>query len=260
MPSKTDPEKQAFLSLLVNVYHATVRDRAKRDRERKATNKRRKETTRSLPVLPTDTSTPKRTSELKLSKIDQISLPPNSPSHSKIHLLDTYSLEPAAGEWVGSSRWPLYHTPTGRLTGFLRERQRLCGVRERQRPRKPPWKPPYTSPSCAPVTVHRAEQQNIISCKVAKREIAVENKVADEKKEEGDEEEEDKEEEEKNESDDTYSTSWSDASEDEDRTQDRGEREERDGALHTSSRGCSVRQILLEGAEMRQKAFALKER
>ena len=58
------------------------------------------------------------------------------------HLLDLH-LEDTSG------RWHLYHTPTGRLTGFLRERQRRSH-KETGQTTQPPWKPPYASPTHGP--------------------------------------------------------------------------------------------------------------
>lgn len=64
------------------------------------------------------------------------------------HLLD---LELEDEEKIGGGKWHLYHTPTGRLTGFLRERQKYNCVEQKEPGRKSPWKPPYTSPMHGPM-------------------------------------------------------------------------------------------------------------
>ncbi|CAI7990139.1 hypothetical protein GBAR_LOCUS428 [Geodia barretti] len=72
----------------------------------------------------------------------------NGPPATILPLLDSCSLEVEGG--VG--RWHLYHTHTGRLTGFLRERQRLSSRRgQDKRHLQPPWRPPYTSPARTPL-------------------------------------------------------------------------------------------------------------
>ena len=46
-------------------------------------------------------------------------------------------------------RWRLYHTQTGRITGYLREKQQLSSAESKRSNDKPPWKPPWVSPSDA---------------------------------------------------------------------------------------------------------------
>ena len=54
-------------------------------------------------------------------------------------------------EKAGGGKWHLYHTPTGRLTGFLRERQKYNCTEQKEPDRNSPWKPPYTSPMHGPM-------------------------------------------------------------------------------------------------------------
>ena len=68
-------------------------------------------------------------------------------------LVDVCSLE--RGESAVGERWHLYHTHTGRLTGFLRERQRLRDRRLGKNNLQPPWRPPYTSHSRSPLAEDR---------------------------------------------------------------------------------------------------------
>ena len=49
-------------------------------------------------------------------------------------------------EQEDSGRWHLYHTPTGRLTGYLRERQKYSLAAQEESNKRSPWLPPSTSP------------------------------------------------------------------------------------------------------------------
>ena len=49
-------------------------------------------------------------------------------------------------EQEDSGRWHLYHTPTGRLTGYLRERQKYSRAAQEESNKRSPWLPPSTSP------------------------------------------------------------------------------------------------------------------
>ena len=60
-----------------------------------------------------------------------------------------YLLQQSSGDNVEGCSWHLYHTPTGRLTGFLRERDKLKH-RENCLSPEVPWRPPYTSPVHGP--------------------------------------------------------------------------------------------------------------
>ena len=57
-----------------------------------------------------------------------------------------------------AGRWPLYQTPTGRVTGSLRERQSCVPVRRGDR-RGAPWRPPYVSPR-SPTPESRRERSS----------------------------------------------------------------------------------------------------
>ena len=74
------------------------------------------------------------------------------------HLLDELKCPERDGEIGG--RWYLYHTPTGRLTGFLRERQRLSPRKQGHHQWQAPWKPPYTSPVHGPEVGERQHPLN----------------------------------------------------------------------------------------------------
>lgn len=63
------------------------------------------------------------------------------------HLLDLELKD----EEKADGKWHLYHTPTGRLTGFLRERHKYNCAEQKEPGRKSPWKPPYTSPMHGPM-------------------------------------------------------------------------------------------------------------
>ena len=56
------------------------------------------------------------------------------------------------GDETTNGRWHLYHTQTGRLTGFLRQRQKYKLRDELNQSHRFPWKPPYTSPVHGPQT------------------------------------------------------------------------------------------------------------
>ena len=236
------PEISTFALLL-------VRDREKRDRERAGTRRRQIQTKTQREAVDsplTDACTPTlNTSGTEQAETEKL-LCSSHPTATRPlqHLLDTLPLE---GEGGLRSRWPLYHTPTGRLTGFLRERQTLTNSgRHEQTPNQPPWKPPYTSPVCSPLVVeplsdtpHRATVTKSVG---AHRRI--EGACVESVAEEG------------SNADDSYSTSWSDASE----LEDQNGGKEVDGDTRHTERPPSVRDLLLEGAEMRRKTFTLAER
>lgn len=71
----------------------------------------------------------------------------------------THLLELCPEQQNTGSRWHLYHTPTGRLTGFLKERQKH-GLTGQQQSRKSPWRPPYTSPVDGPAAGKNVSAQH----------------------------------------------------------------------------------------------------
>lgn len=156
-------------------------------------------------------------------------------------------------------KWQLYHTQTGRLTGFLRERQRLRNRRQSNSVHlNPPWKPPYTSPARDPLArdTETRQQQKSSTPKPKKddtKEVVTAGLVKQQREDSviksGD----------TGESNSSY-TSWSDASEDEGEEKEK-EKETVDGGTHqhTDNR-LSAREMLLQGAEMRQRASILTER
>ena len=207
-----------------------MRDRAKRDRERRARNTKRGSLRNVTQTADQPTLTTYATETIE--PVPEASL-----------LLDACPLEEGAG-----SRWHLYHTPTGRLTGFLRERQRLSSRRggDQSLP-QPPWRPPYTSPARGSSVgdSFKTKQQNSNTPKLSNKEDDREIDVGVKGEAEGE-----------NESDSTY-TSWSDVSEDD--GNEVGERRVNENT-QCPERHCSARDMLIEGAEMRQRTISLTER
>ena len=66
--------------------------------------------------------------------------------HNKSAVSGLLELSPVM-EQQQLGRWKLYHTQTGRITGYLREKQRLSSSVSERSSDKPPWKPPWVSPS-----------------------------------------------------------------------------------------------------------------
>ena len=194
----------------------------------------------------------------------------NGPPATILPLLDSCSLE---GEG-GGGRWHLYHTHTGRLTGFLRERQRLSRRGQDKRHLQPPWRPPYTSPaSCSPLaeaigtkhqwksSTHRSSSKmcdaKIKTAGVTGLDVQETELKSDVRSDNSDGNPDVRSEDETEESCSSYS-SWTDVSED-------NEDDERtvlvdDDAQQITKKNHSAREILLQGEEMKQKTFALTER
>ena len=85
--------------------------------------------------------------------------------HSVTNLLQLCSLEDEEDGRTGGGRWHLYHTHTGRLTGFLRERQKIKKLRaEQTQSSQTPWKPPYTNPLSGPETKNNCVTKPLPLC------------------------------------------------------------------------------------------------
>ena len=149
------------------------------------------------------------------------------------------------GDETTNGRWHLYHTQTGRLTGFLQKYKLRDELNQSHRF---PWKPPYTSPLRGPQTrgysiIDSSPTQRFRLCGAIvstgigfkQRDTALDTvEVTATVSQERDD------------PPDNIGTSKND--------KDEGSRRGREGEV---SRG---RLLLIEGAEMRQKTTALSER
>ena len=240
----------------------SVRDRVRRDRDRSTRSNKRSSlqlTTNTQATASQSEMTKTKDKEKALCETETKLLPSNIPvSMNTLPLMESCCLEEKSGE---SMRWQLYHTQTGRLTGFLRERQRLRNRRQSNSLHlKPPWKPPYTSPTRDPLArdTETKQQQKTSTPKPPTKkddtkEIVTAGLVKQQREDlvikSGD----------TGESDSSY-TSWSDASGDEEEEKEK-EKETVDGGTHQhTDNHLSAREMLLQGAEMRQRTSILTER
>ena len=245
-----------------------MRDRAKREQERNSSSDKKGglQLTKNVTQIVNQTTTKGKSLHVAGGTFTVS----NGPPATILPLLDSCSLEVEGG--VG--RWHLYHTHTGRLTGFLRERQRLSSRRgQDKRHLQPPWRPPYTSPARTPLagaieTKHRGKSSTHRSSSKrcdAKIKTAGETGLdvqetevkSDDSNVQSDNSDGLKSEDETEESCSSY-TSWTDVSEDD-------EDDERkvlvdDDAQQISKKNHSAREILLQGEEMKEKTFSLTER